>query len=200
MSLSFAVTTADLGRTQPRLGRLVAGLSDTGRAHLHEMILGRVLELTREHLREIAQTRHDTANKLGASPTGHWAQAAEKTSGTYDETAATVTVSQPGIGRVAHPITILPGPGKEALTLPLIAPAYGQRAYRVPGLFVWKSPTSGNAFLAQSEGHPGALVLWYLLVKSVVQEQDRTLLPSDELYRAAALQGCVDYADYLLAA
>ena len=52
--------------------------------------------------------------------------------------------------------------------------------------------------LIQAEGKPGAGTVWYWLVKSVFQPQDRTLLPNDEQYRLTALKGVHDYMDRLL--
>ena len=40
--------------------------------------------------------------------------------------------------------------------------------------------------------------VWYWLVKTVTQAQDRTLLPSDEEYRLAALESIRDYVDEIL--
>jgi hypothetical protein len=52
--------------------------------------------------------------------------------------------------------------------------------------------------LIQAEGKPGAGTVWYWLVKSVFQRQDRTLLPNDEQYRLAALEAVHDYMGWLL--
>jgi hypothetical protein len=52
--------------------------------------------------------------------------------------------------------------------------------------------------LIQAEGKPGAGTVWYWLVKSVFQRQDRTLLPNDEQYWLAALEGVHDYMGWLL--
>jgi len=54
---------------EARLRRLMAGL--TSRTPMNTMIGEHAAELTRNHLVAIAQTRHDTAERLGAAPTGH---------------------------------------------------------------------------------------------------------------------------------
>src|SRR5689334_5790855 len=69
------------------------------RERLHAFIGRPLLELTQRHLVRIAQTRHDTAQKLGAQLTGHWGKAAEKTTVKPSEEAVTISISQPGIGR-----------------------------------------------------------------------------------------------------
>jgi len=193
MSLTISVDIKD-GVT-PLVGRFVEGLTD--RTGLHEAIGIRDRNLIRDHFIVIAQTRHDTANRLGAEPSGHWAQAAEKTTFRADSDATTVSINQPGIGRAVHDVTIVPGAGKQWLTIPLIAEAYNQRAYRVPGLFMPGAKGAKKHVLAK-RGADGTLRFWYALVKSVTQKQDRTLLPSDEELRLAAFQGVRDYVDFLL--
>lgn len=186
--------------TDEKLQRFLASLTD--RRELHEHVGDRVEKVTKSHLVAIAQTRHATAQRLGAAPSGHWAQAAEKTSVSADDSGATISISQPGIGRVAHDVKIVPGAGKKYLTLPAIAEAYNQRAYRVPGLRAMVRWINGErravALAKRGEGDQAKETVWYWLVKSVHQKQDRTLLPSDEEYRLSALTGVRDYIDSLL--
>lgn len=196
MSAAISITVED-GFT-PRMGQLIAGLGN--RTGLHEAVGREALGLTRNHLIHLAATRHATAQRLGASPTGHWAQAAEKTTESHDASAATITIRQPGIGRAAHDVTIRPKAGKKFLTIPLAAEAYGNRAYRMNNTFFLRSK-EGKLFIARqnSGARGGSLVLLYLLVKSVFQKQDRTLLPSENEYRVAAKLGVRNYVSYLLA-
>lgn len=176
----------------------------TDRTSMNEAVGIRGTEVTRSHLVAIAQSRHATAQRLGAPPSGHWGQAAEKTTFTANQEGATVSIEQPGIGRVAHDVTITPGSGKKYLTLPAIAAAYNQRAYRISGLHVMVRFIGGErraVALATKTGAGADRVetVWYWLVQSVTQKQDRTLLPSDEEYRLAALAGVRDFVDRLLA-
>lgn len=173
----------------------------TDRTELNVSIGGRAEKLTESHLVAIAQTRHATAQRLGASPSGHWGQAAEKTSFEADAEGATITINQPGISRAAHDVKIEPGPGKKYLALPAIAAAYNQRAYRLPDLHPIVRSIEGEkrAIGLGKKDAAGTETVWYWLVKSVTQTQDRTLLPSDEEYRLAALAGIGDYIDRLLA-
>jgi hypothetical protein len=193
-SLSIGAIFSDSDAVIPRLGQFVEQLRD--RTGLHEAIGRRALHVTRDWLIEIAQTRHNSAQRLGAEPSGFWGRAAEQVHSEADQEAATVTVSGPGIGRAAHDVDIEPGEGKKFLTIPLCAEAYNQRAYRVPGLFVFKG-TMGGLFLA-AKNPDGSLNIWYALVASVHQQQDRSLLPSDTDYTLAAMEGAHDYVSYLL--
>lgn len=184
------------------LDRFTSGIDDRTALHQHVGLRGR--ELTRNHLVAIAQTRHATAYRLGATPSGHWGQAAEKTSFRADNESATISINQPGISRVAHDVTILPRAGKKYLTIPAIAAAYNQRATRIEGLRMmvrWINGSRRAVALAMvaGEGKAKTETVWYWLVSHVTQRQDRTLLPGDEEYRLAALAGVRDYVDRLLA-
>ena len=173
----------------PRLRAFLAGLTGTDR--LHASIAQRALTLTHSYFSELAATRHATANALGATPTGHWSQAADRTTVTSDAAGVTLSIDQPGIGRAAHEVTITPSGGRQFLTIPLTAASYGRPAENFPDLFVLRPQQSHALFLAHKEGDD--LSLLYALVRDVTQPQDRTLLPSDEDYTQAALSGVSDY-------
>lgn len=202
MPIGLQIEVRDAG-VDALLDKFMAGLTDL--QPLNEQVGLRGSELTRNHLVAIAQTRHATANRLGAVPTGHWAQAAEKTSFAADQEGAIISIDQPGIGRVAHDVTIVPEPPSKYLTLPAIAEAYGQRARRIPDLTLLIRFVDGRrraVALARvtGKGQEKTETVFYWLVESVTQRQDRTLLPSDEEYRLATLAGCRDFVDRLLAA
>lgn len=166
------------------------------RSGLNEAIGIEELALFRNHLIALAESRHGTANALGATPSGHLAQAAEKTTMRSDASGATITITQPGMRRAFGDVDIFPGPGKKALTIPLTAEAYNRRAIGMVGLFAIRSK-EGKGLLVRKDG-AGGLVALYLLVSSVHQKQDRTLLPSDEEIITAAKIGARNYVDYLL--
>jgi len=181
--------------------RAVTGLLPDLRG-LHDAMGYAARTLTRDHLIGLAGTRHDTANRLGATPSGHWAQAAEKTTFTADATSATITITQPGIGRAMHDVDIHPSGGAKTLTIPLIAQAYNLRAASVwesEGLFVVKGKNSkgSGAALAVKRLSDGSLQPWYLLVPSVHQKQDRSLLPSNAAYERAAVDGAIRYLEFV---
>lgn len=173
------------------IARLEKGLAD--RAVLHEALGKSAGNLTRDHLINIAGTRHDSANRLGASPTGHWAEAAEKMEVESNADTATITINQVGIGRVAHDVTLRPGGGRTYLTIPVAAESYGTRAREFAGL---KMVANGRTGVLLAPGVDGKVL--FALVTEVTQRQDRTLLPSDEAYLRAGLDGVEDYVDYLL--
>jgi hypothetical protein len=196
--MSAALTIEVTDGISARYAQLIAGLGD--RAGMHEAVGRECLGLTRNHLIHIAATRHATAERLGATPSGHWAQAAEKTTETHTAAAATITIRQQGIGRAAHDVTIVPLGGKKWLTIPIHSSSYNQRAYRMQGLFFAQPKGKATALLGRREGTgKGASVTWlYMLVRSVFQKQDRTLIPTDDEYGVAAKLGVRNYVDYLL--
>lgn len=181
----------------PAQRRVIAGLE--ARGPLHRMMGERVQNTIRDHLAGVSLARHETANRLGASPSGFWEKAAENVgrneSLRADEAGAVVTVAHPGIGRAFHDVDIVPGAGKKCLTIPLAAEAYNQRAYRMEGLFVVR-PKGKQPFLARKDG--AGIKPMYLLVPAVHQKQDRTLMPSEDDLRLAALQGLRSYLKFLL--
>ena len=182
MSASYdVVVTSD--EITPCLNRVSAGLKD--RTRLNEMIGGQAQVLTRNHLIDLAASRHDSANRLGATPTGHLARAAESVAGTSDAEAAVVTVTSPGIARAFHALDIVPVNAK-LLTIPASPLSYGKRASEVERQI-------GELRFAVLGGHPSLvagkddnLTVLFWLASSVHIPQDRTLLPSDEQYLYAA--------------
>ena len=174
-----------------RFKQELAGTSD-----LNEAVGMQVRADVRDYLIAVAGSRHASAIRLGATPSGHWAQAAEKTTFAATAESVTVSVKHPGIRRAVQDIDILPGPGKKYLTIPLIAAAYNVRAYRMRGLF-FKLSKQGNPILWMKEGKSIRPV--YLLKPAVHQKQDRTLLPAEEALRKSALMGVRTFVRSLIA-
>lgn len=193
--------------SSPALQRLYSGLKR--RRGLHKLMGGRVQNCARDHLIRIAGQRHKQANKLGAQPSGFLGQAAEKVARPSavkaSEDAAALQLSHPGMRRAFEDVVIEPNKPGGALTIPMHARAYNRRAYRIKGLFVMQTAKGAflvkNAFESRGRGQikRGRLVFYYRLVKSVRQKQDRTLLPSDEEIKLAALRGADDYVALLQA-
>ena len=178
MNVSIAVRS-------PRLALLAQTLGGAGRARLSAAMGLAVKELTREHLAQLAASKHTTAEKLGAAPTGHFEQAAravEDAPLTSDELSASFTIRHPGIGRAFHGITITPKNGATYIPLAMNAIAYGRRPREFDQVqFVHRGEAVRTDIAA------------YLLVRSVTQKQDRSLLPSDAAWQAAAAQGARDF-------
>lgn len=161
-----------------------------------------VQEETVRHLTELAGTRHETANRLGATPSNHLAQAAEKAADPSALTMtgfneATLTINHVGLARAFHDITIVPKE-KKALAIPINAIAYNKSPAQMTleghELFVLggKKFDTGKNILAEKLPD-GSILALFLLVASVTQRQDRSLLPSDEQWSAAAARGASTY-------
>jgi hypothetical protein len=152
-----------------------------------------VREKTRQHLIVEAGKRHSTADRLGAAHTGHLEQAWQAVEGAPIEATAddaTLTINVPGLGRAFHDVTIA---GPKGQTIPVAAIAYGRRAGEF-NLYKFTSKTTGNTFLAlRQEDRNAPPIIYYLLVRSVTQKQDRTLLPSDQEWEQAAAGGAVQW-------
>jgi carboxylesterase type B len=187
----------DVTLRSPKLAALSAALSGSKRAQLNEAMAMGVREKTRLHLAALAGTRHATAERLGAAQSGHLTQAARAVEASpveADAGSATLTINHVGLGRAFHDVRIVPVNAK-ALAIPVdqIAYARSPRQLGIP-MFVFRSKTTGNTFLArrQAEKNERPLLL-YLLVRSVTQPQDRTLLPSDQEWQKAAAQSAIDF-------
>lgn len=194
--MSGAAFTVDARDTASSVIAALGGKLKDRRA-LNEWIAEDELELVRNYLTQIALTRHGSAQALGASPSKFWGRPDRYTTSHADGKGATVDITHPGIGRVAHDVTIRPTGGRKFLTIPLIAEAYNQRAYRVPDLVPFMRTGRGSGVLAKVDAN-GTITAWYALVKKVHQTQDRTLLPSDTAIRATAVQAAIEFCDAAL--
>jgi len=189
---------------------------------LHRMVGLRFQDLTRKHLLQVAGSRHATARRLGAAPSGHWGKAAEKVSKPgalkTNDTGGELSIKQPGITRAVRDVTIKPTGGREFLALPMIAQAYNKMARRIRGLF--RPLKAGAKATGSKTGKDGRKVpvfdsddryrvlakrngdqidFYYALVKEVHQRRDPTLLPSEEEYQQAAIQGGLDFVQRIKA-
>ncbi len=194
----------------PRLDALLGALS-SGNKHrtpLLETATRGVQRAVSRHIERMGTTRHRTANSLGAEPTGHYERAAADVTSEVDGNVGVVTIPIAGISRAFHEVTIRPGPGKKALTIPIAAESYGVRVVEMQsaGWSIFRPPAKGakmtsrdprrfseykNILMGSAGG--GAPVPLYALVAVVRQPQDRTLLPSDEELDAAAEDGVQTY-------
>lgn len=178
------------------IGRLLAGLRT--RRKLNEYIGNSVKALIRDHVINDANTRHATANALGATPSGFVGKAVEsieRTEPKPDEGGVTISLNHPWFARVDGPVTITPKE-KLWLTIPMIAGAYNQRAYRLKGLFFLRAGPD-KAFLAK-EKDDGKLEFWYVLKKSVKQAQDRSRLPADEKLLEGVKKGVIQFVEFVV--
>ncbi len=214
MSL-LAVDISIGGDAQRMLAQLEAELLNP--VEIHQDIATRAENLTRDYLTSLAQSRHATADSLGAAPTGHLERAAESVMSRSDAEGAVVGITSPGITRAFSDITITPVNAKY-LTIAATAEAYGKRAgafndlrlafFKGGRLALVKADQSrvsdrrASGYGIESKAAKETRVpqqaaqrppIYYWLVKSVHQQQDRTLLPSDELLQSAAEEGVRDW-------
>lgn len=137
---------------------------------------------------------HRTANALGAPPTGHLAEQAEKIEGQSDAEAARVMV--PSAGRLSAafgPVHVQAQPGK-ALAIPMAAESYGHQPMEFPDLFLLTREKQNKPPLLARHGEDGHPQVLYVLLKSVDIPEDPTLINFPAL---AELMGAVVEA-YLL--
>ncbi|MCL2103455.1 MAG: hypothetical protein FWH21_00130 [Kiritimatiellaeota bacterium] len=171
----------------PRLDALMAVLSRSARARLFRAAANGVRKLVTAHLRLTARTHHKTAQRLGAEPTGHLREAEKSVAVGSRGFDAHVVIRSPGFRRVFGAFTVRPVIAK-ALTIPVHAISYGKRVaqLRAEGRVIFRP--KGADYLAYSPG-PGQVVPLYILAKSVLIPQDRSLLPTDAAMGGAAKEG-----------
>jgi len=194
MSIGIQITQ---DTASPALRRLSESLTD--RTGLHESIATRADVLTRRHLLRESRSRHTTARRLGARPTGHLGRAAESVTGLGTAEAATVSVTSPGISRVGGDVEIKPVNGNW-LTIPIHKLSYGRTVRyfeALSGLRLFRPGAPGAKKKVLSamvgRGKSKKLVNFFALSKGVTLRQDRTLLPSDTEYLQSGLLGARDY-------
>ena len=201
MAAAFNIDLTD--RVSPALQRLIAGLEDP--SDLYALMAGVAEKGTRDYIVHVAApTRHTTANRLGAQPTGYLERAANGVRGVGTQEAAEVIISgDVGIfSRTDGPVTITPKAPKKYLTLPAIAEAYGRRAGEFADLSVLIFRKRGSAELLLAlgteigEGANKERTVFYWLKKSVTLPQDRELLPSDDDYLQMAEEAADKWIEY----
>ena len=155
----------------------------------------RLARCIRNHMRLLASTRHETANRLGATPTNHF-KASDVQPPNATSSDVSVTVTTPGISRAYHDIDIDPVNG-QFLTIPLHADAYGLSASeyseRYGKLFRInkKGSTEKGKVLYTKDVLNGKPVPLYALVSHVHQPQDPSLMPSKDKMTEEALNGAL---------
>lgn len=170
----------------PRLMELLGRLGPGWRRDLLGAAAASLAETVRKHLRGLS--RHATARRLGATPTGRYAAGAALVTSGATADSATVRVPVPGIARALRDVEIRPVIAR-ALTIPLSAEAYGRRAGELrrlgwtlfrPGRSRGAGPSRPAPSPAVLMGRPpggGEAKPLYALVTRVLQRRDPTLLP-----------------------
>ena len=182
--MSRAISIVD--EVTPLLQRL-GDPTPAGRKIINTGIAGEVADCVRNYLR--AWNRHESASKVGGTPTQFMRHAAEATDYVASEDECSVVINSPGFARVDQDVDIYPV-NKTYLTIPIAAEAYGHTIRDFPaGVFLRGKGEKGKASLIYGLPTAGDIHPLYALVTHVHQVQDRTLLPSDEQLVAAGMRG-----------
>ena len=88
------------------LDALCRAFSAETRSRLHLAGARSVAVLCRRHLRALGQSRHASANRLGAAPSGHFEQAIVEADASADD--AHVRLLLPGLSRAFRSLTLVP--------------------------------------------------------------------------------------------
>ena len=168
-----AECVAMLERAGKRIGSLRAVLGEEAR------------QLTQDHLLRLHAERSGK-QVPGARGTGFYEQAAKLTKVMVVGEAATVEISKPGMAQRYYGGTIRPTRSKW-LTLPVTAQAYGTRARDFRGGTLAFKTIQGGRKAVLFERQAGQRVatrikVHYVLVRSVNQKADPSVLPSSDAY------------------
>lgn len=136
------------------------------------------------HFRAEVATRHATAQRLGATPTKHWANPTSYVHYTKGGTEAEIAITRPGIARAVRDVTLRPRVAR-ALALPIHRLSYGLRpaeAEQKLGLKLFR-PKGTRLLVAARKDRRGNEKAWdilYVLSGAVFQKRDPTLLPPED--------------------
>lgn len=181
-----------------------------------------VREVLRDRFAELEQTR---PNKMGFPRTHFWSdvRGSVQAPAVESPTTATVNITHYGIRQRVEGGRIVPGAGKQFLTIPANEQAYGHRAREFHNLhfgFAENPRFPGSLSPALIEGSaqrvkfgrvrkdgtrkvtPGAEVggaVFFWLVRQVFQPADPTILPSESRLQEAAVQAGDEWAKEVLA-
>lgn len=175
--MNVEVTVTD--RATPVIDMLMKTMGDDGRADLHGVAANALKVAIQRHIHGYAMSKHATAHRFGAQPTRHYEAGANAISFAANANEGVVTIPIPGISRAFGDVSIRPGSGKKALTLPLAAVAYGRTVGELRALGWTVFRPRGMDFLMGSNGEGDAVPL-YSLRSGVLQRRDPSLLPTRE--------------------
>ena len=163
-----------------KLAALMNALGPSNRQRLNA-VGAKALEVkVRAHVARISASRHGSAGRLGASPTGHYRKGMRGIAGHATASGGEVVIPIAGISRAYHDITLTTptSGGKKYLTIPKHAAAYG---HTVPELKRrgWKIFRPGKKLCLLGYKRKGEKpVMLFSLAEAVHQRQDPSLLPS----------------------
>jgi hypothetical protein len=171
------------------------------RGPMHARMAVRAMEETQDHLGK--DQSHNTANRLGANPTGFRKKSAARVTAQSDEDEGRVVIPRnTGLGRAFGDVEISPGPGRTYLPIPAHQTTYGHSprdGFFPEDTFHFAVINSWRVFLAlvfTAGPYKGEVGFW--LKRKVNQKQDRSLLPSNERYTKVARLAAVEYLTNLI--
>ena len=182
---------ADVDVDMRELARRIGAVASKGM--LREMtrsVASSLLEFVKDHLDEMAATRHKVADRLGAEHTRCLEFASGRVAGSKtgqttkitaeSDSSATISIlNTPGLTRAYHDLDIAPTKGKKWLTIPISRVSYGKRVADLRGMGrrVFRMGRSRVLAVSDETGKGRARPV-YALVKSVRIPRDRGLLPT----------------------
>ena len=180
-----------------KLAALMNALGPSNRQRLNA-VGAKALEVkVRAHVARVSASRHGSAGRLGATPTGHYRKGMRGIAGHATSSGGEVVIPIAGISRAYHAITLNTptSGGKKYLTIPKHAAAYGHTVpeLRSRGWTFFRPPADGakliskkprrfdkykNCLMGSKNGEKP--VIMFALAETVHQRQDPLLLPSRE--------------------
>lgn len=190
------------------LSRFFEVVGPSGRRNLYSAAASAVCALVRSHIASESTVRHSSAQRLGASPTGHLSKGARAITFAADQEHGEVVIPIPGISRAFHDVEIVPTRASR-LTIPINALSYGRRVRELQSLgWIMFTPPKGHdkediLFGSRGKGKNREVVPLYVLKNHVKQKMDKSLMPSQsDISTAAAraiyfeLKRCVEKASH----
>lgn len=193
-SLEIRVDTEGLADTAEAVQRLRGAL--TQRAPLHAHLANYAKNKLRTDISSIQS--HATANRLGAKPSEHLADAARKIEGQSDEAGAAVLLPRKSRLRAAFgAYTARPTGGRTYITIPAHKETYGRFAGSFPTDTFRFTPFGGaagryKALVFKTGNNAGQVGYW--LKTEVNIKEDTTLIPFDLLTEDLSRKA-VDFID-----
>jgi hypothetical protein len=195
--MSIRVQLEVSGYTGAELAAAAGALADG--AAMHNSIATNAEAFVKKYGVDVASKQHRTANRLGATPTGHLSQAYAGIESVSDASSAALLVPRASRLRAAFGQYVLtPGAGKTYLTIPVAAEAYGKRAGEFTDLEYMRVGPKKTPILARPNAD-GRITTLYVLVKNATIPEDQNLIPFPEL-EAEARDSVEEYIDKALKA
>lgn len=157
-----------------RIQNILLALKPTPQKQLSSKAMDGVVSYVSKYIYKYSQTHHKSAQRLGATPTGHL----EKASRSVRKRGMTFSVTSAGFRRVLQPLNIR-AKNKPNLTIPIHAISYGKWWKQLPANV--RNDTFrpyGTNIIAWKPRWSDRFIPLYALKKSVVVPQEPKLLPT----------------------